>query len=720
MHRASCVQQRSDRRRIACIAVLLSLAGVSAARADAGVEVGSRDGIELRHFLRDLIGASGKREAHQPAALKKVFKRHPAVYRWVIEGRDLDQLIAEAGLESFQPAVMGADGTEAFVDRQVARAASENGLSGMVESALGGQSALAAMRALPLRQLPPDQVKVAADAIIDRVPDQHWHAMAKDVNTAIGDFKLTRTGAVAMLNEPDSGIDLPDLPPKQAQRMQGLIQDYFDNIALQDKRAMLSALLALHPKATVVEQLAVVLHSAGPVAQKLFQLLGRNARSPMVRQVMNELKSSVKPFPDHVAKKIVAKNLGIDVDQEFSEFVRVGSATTGQVYRVRERSSGRVYAIKVLRPGIRERAAREIVTLRGLATARFEADLVDTLERKIGEELDLQVEARNVERGKAYNRRDSGIAVPERIRHFKPTRDVLVMSFAEGTGLDKPVAGKTPLARGKNLVRRGRALVRLLQIVMEEGLGSGIVHADLHGGNLHEAEWTADDVRLTPIDWGSMVELSVHERRGFAGLALGVTARSPRQVVAALHEISPMSPGKQREMIEVVTPVLRRTNDVDRRLVEVLGKAIEHEVRIPDGVTGFARSQTFLLGQIADVNKELDEVDPHGRLQRFRAVEATAWAGYKLGTRELLSGAARQLAKRGRVPVALIPNANHTPLVDPGSLARAMGRSALDAPSSGSHLAGDAARLGKQAVRGFLRRRANKPIAAKKAVRRTR
>jgi predicted unusual protein kinase regulating ubiquinone biosynthesis (AarF/ABC1/UbiB family) len=706
--------------RVACAVVLLSLlpAGALAAPrgAEAGaIEVGSKDGIELRRFLRDLVSATGKSEAAQPAALRTVFKKHPSVYRWVIEGRDLDQLIAEAGLESFQPAVMGDHGTEAYVDQRIAGMTSgDAGMTAMVQSALGGQSAMAAMRRLPLKRLPPDQVNAAAEAIIDGIPDSHWQKLGRDVDGAVADFKLTRTGAVAMLNDPDSRIEMPDLPPRQAARMNGLIQEYFDSIAVQDKRAMLVAMLALHPKASVVEQLAAVLHSAGPVAQKLFQLLGRNARSPLVRQVMNELKSSVKPFPDHVARKVVARNLKIDVDKEFSEFTRVGSASVGQVYRARQRSTGRLVAIKVLRPGIHAKAAREIETLRGLASATFEADLVETMARKVGEELDLVVEARNVDRGKVYNRKHSGIEVPERIREFRPTRDVLVMSFAEGSGLDRPVAGDSPLARGKNLERRGRALVRLLQTVMEEGLSSGIVHADLHGGNIHGSDWERGELKVAPIDWGSMVELSLHERRGFAGLALGVAARSPRQVVAALDQITPMSAAKQREVQAAVTPILRKDNSIDRRLVEVLGKAIEQEVRIPDGVTGFARTQTFLLGQIADVNKELDEVDPHGRLQRFRAVEAAGWAGYRVGTRDLLLHLANKISARGHAPARVIPGVDRQPLIDGGGLAQAMKRSALDVPGSRSHLAGDAARLGKETVSGLLKRRPKLPFLRKK------
>jgi predicted unusual protein kinase regulating ubiquinone biosynthesis (AarF/ABC1/UbiB family) len=692
LHAAAGVQ-RVSRFRLAGL-VLLSLfvlagdAGAGRQAQPAAGEVGSKDGVEMRRFLRDLVAAAGVSEARQPTAMRKVFKWHPAVARWVIEGRDPDQLLAEAGLDSFKSAALGDQGVEQ-----------------MAQAALGAQSALALLRALPIASLPQADLERAIATGIDAVPDSHWHRLAREVDGAVADFKLTRTGAISMLNDPDSRIEIPDLPPRQAARLQRLIQDYFDSLPVEDKRAMLMATLALHPKATTAEQLAAVLHSTGPVAQKLFQLLGRNARSPVVRDVMNELKSAVKPFPDGVARKIVARNLRVDVDQEFSEFVRVGSATTGQVYRARLRSTGRLVAIKVLRPGIHAKAAREIEALRSLATGTFETDLVETLARKIGEELDLVIEGRNIDRGQSYNRRHSGVVVPERVRQFAPTRDVLVVSFAEGSGLDRPVAGATPHARGLNLVRRGRALVRVLETVMEEGLSSGFVHADLHGGNLFESDWRPGESKLALLDWGSVVELSLPQRRGFAGLGIGLAARSPRQVVAALDEITPMSAGKQREVLAAITPLLRKPNTVDKRLSEVLGKAIELDVRVPEGVTGFARTQTFLLGQISDLNQELDRVDPGGRLERFDPGVAAGWAGYKVGARDLALGLANRISFRGITPARIIPGADRPPMVDVDSLARAMGRTALDAPGAGGQLASDAARIGKKAFGKILRRR---------------
>ena len=176
-------------------------------------------------------------------------------------------------------------------------------------------------------------------------------------------------------------------------------------------------------------------------------------------------------------------------------------------------------------------------------------------------------------------------------------------------------------------------------------------------------------------------------------------------MVAALNDITPMSAAKQREVSEAVTPLLRKQNGIHKRLTEVLGKAIELDVAVPEGVTGFARTQAFLLGQIADLNQELDRVDPHRRLERFDAGAAVGWAGSRVGARDVLLGAANRISLGGFAPGRLIPGVDRPPTLDVEGLAKAMARSALDAPGAGSHLAGDAARIGKKALRRVFRRR---------------
>lgn len=585
---------------IAALAVAVQVAGVMpAAGADAGGE-----GVAFRAFMHDLVAAAGAPADRQVGELKQVLRSHPRSRDWLLQG-DADHLSREAGLDAGMAAVV--------------RAALEpRGPLGQLKGALGR---------VPAAQF---------GAALDRVPDPMWSGLAADIDRSLEGIRLTRTSAVAMLLEPSGKIDVAGM-----RDMQWLIGGYFDHVSLEDKRAMLLATLELAPGASKAEQLAAVLHSAGPVAQKMFQLLGQDSRSPEVRQVMQELKSQVRPFPDQVARRLVEEKLGIDVDRTFSSFVRVGSATTAQVYRATLRKSGKVVAIKVLRPGIREKAARDMKTLRLLTPRAFERELVDTIGRKVDEELDLEFEARNIEEGRRY-RRGRSILVPERDRGFRSGKDVLVTSFVDGVTLDRPVAAGDRQSRGKALLRRGRALERLFATLLEEALASGVVHADLHGGNLIEVPGRFGKSRLAVVDWGSKVQLTVGERRGLVRLALAVASRSARDTVEALHEISPFPPERKQRLLAAVEPLVGRSDG----LPMVLDAAIAHGLRLSEGIVGFSRSSKFVLEQVSAVNRELDAVDPDGTLGRARVARPAIRAALRVAVRDLL----RRIPRPGRTP----------------------------------------------------------------------
>src|SRR6185503_14105688 len=135
-----------------------------------------------------------------------------------------------------------------------------------------------------------------------------------------------------------------------------------------------------------------------------------------------------------------------------------------------------------------------------------ERDLVETIGRKVGEELDLDFEAKNLEEGRRYNR-GRAITVPQREKSFRSGKTVLVTRFVDGVTLDRPVVARDERSRGRALLARGRALERLFGILLEEALTSGVVHADLHGGNLIEVKGMFGKSRLAVVDWGSKVDL---------------------------------------------------------------------------------------------------------------------------------------------------------------------------------------------------------------------
>ena len=582
----------------AVIAIALGLRPASAAP-------GGGEGAEFRRFMHDLVDASGSAPDQQVGQLKAVFRKHPDSRRWLVEG-DPDHLSQAAGLDA--------------------------GMAGVVRTALEPRGALGQMKGA-LAQLPAGHFSSA----LDHVPDAMWQSMAQDVDRSIDNLRLSRTGAINMLLEPSGKIELPG-----ARDMQWLIRGYFDHVSLQDKRGMLLATLALPPTASNAEQLSAVLHSAGPVAQKMFQLLGQDSRSEEVRGVMQELKSRVKPFSDDLARRVVEEKLGIQIDRVFSSFTRVGSATTAQVYRAVLRDSGKVVAVKVLRPGIREKASRDMKTLRLLTPGAFERDLVDTIGRKVNEELDLDIEARNIEEGKRY-RRGRSIVVPQRERAFRSGSDVLVTRFIDGPTLDRPVEAKDDAGRARSLLRRGRALERLFGTLLSEALTSGVVHSDLHGGNLIEIA-RGKKSAIAVVDWGSKVNLSRAEQRGLVRLAVAVAGGSPQDAVEALDEMSPLAPERKESLLRAVEPLVGRSDGV----IGVIDAATHHGLRLSEGIVGFSRSAKFVLEQVSTVNKELDRVDPARKVGRASVVRAAALGGLRAGVRDLVRTVAGFVPRPGR------------------------------------------------------------------------
>ena len=81
---------------------------------------------------------------------------------------------------------------------------------------------------------------------------------------------------------------------------------------------------------------------------------------------LTQLQDSVAPFPAAEGRRIIEDELGISVDETFSFFSTepVASASIGQVYRARLRSTGEEVALKVQRPKVLREVALDVYLLR--------------------------------------------------------------------------------------------------------------------------------------------------------------------------------------------------------------------------------------------------------------------------------------------------------------------------------------------------------------------
>ena len=128
-----------------------------------------------------------------------------------------------------------------------------------------------------------------------------------------------------------------------------------------------SALAEVPPEA---KALADDLEKMGPTFIKLGQLLSTrpDLLPTAYLESLTRLQDSVEPFPYEEVEAIVSSELGVRISKAFSEFdpAPIAAASLGQVHRARLRD-GRPIAVKVQRPGIRERVVEDLAALNDVA-----------------------------------------------------------------------------------------------------------------------------------------------------------------------------------------------------------------------------------------------------------------------------------------------------------------------------------------------------------------
>lgn len=90
-------------------------------------------------------------------------------------------------------------------------------------------------------------------------------------------------------------------------------------------------------------------------------------KSPDYVRELEKLQDAVGTFPDSIAKRIISSELGVERPEDIFEFVEDGpiaSASIGQVYKARLKSTGELVAVKVQRPEALTSASVDMFILR--------------------------------------------------------------------------------------------------------------------------------------------------------------------------------------------------------------------------------------------------------------------------------------------------------------------------------------------------------------------
>ncbi|MCG3174763.1 MAG: putative protein kinase UbiB [Myxococcota bacterium] len=239
---------------------------------------------------------------------------------------------------------------------------------------------------------------------------------------------------------------------------------------------------------STAERLFLAIQELGPTFVKLGQILStrEDLIPPEYVEQFSKLQDQVSSFSWEEARQRVENALGGPIEAHFGSFQEqpIASASIAQVHRATLKD-GTPVAVKVMRPGIREKIESDINILyflaRSVEKAIPEAQLADLtgiineFDRAISRELDFTIEARNLSRFSGNFQGTPGVRFPKPFLDLcRP--EVLVMEFIEGAKVtDAYASGKFD---GAQIAQT------LADVVFRMLLRDGFFHGDLHPGNV--------------------------------------------------------------------------------------------------------------------------------------------------------------------------------------------------------------------------------------------
>ncbi|KAJ4701125.1 Protein kinase superfamily protein [Melia azedarach] len=289
-------------------------------------------------------------------------------------------------------------------------------------------------------------------------------------------------------------------------------------------------------------ELRKILVELGPAYIKVAQAVSSRPDliPPSYLDELSLLQDRITPFSSKVAFNTIEQELGLTIDELFSEISPepVAAASLGQVYQARLRQSGKVVAVKVQRPGVQAAIALDILILHFLAglirkARKLNTDLqavVDEWASSLFRELDYMKEANN---GLKFRQLYGGIqdVVVPHMYMEQTTRKVLIMEWVEGQKLSE--------VKDLYLIEVG------VYCSFNQLLEKGFYHADPHPGNLLRTY----DGKLAYLDFGMMGEFKQELRDGFMEACLHLVNRDFDALAKDFVTLGLLPPTAEREAV---------------------------------------------------------------------------------------------------------------------------------------------------------------------------
>lgn len=416
-----------------------------------------------------------------------------------------------------------------------------------------------------------------------------------------------------------------------------------------------------------------VFKGAGPLLQKTLQGIPDTQFPEELREALNETRSNLADIPQDYVKAQLA---GI-IERSDGKIGRIevmkslGAASVGQAFLCKlyapsdKEDDGREVVIKVLRPDAKNHFEREkkiMLSSAKKAGSGMYATYMGQLKR-IEEELDLTLEAKNIETGKMYDKAygQADVNSTDSVTAMKldqaaaPTTNTMVLKLADGTTVDRYMKDTDKLidealspfyvrnekgeveleANGKpklsispahpaysetlmklanafsDIKNRQGMVATMARKWVEEGLfKSGFYHGDLHAGNIMVSK-----DKLTVIDFGNATKLTAEQQDKVTRLIMAAAVGNVEDFRHNFHELLEETPeeqyqAKKAELTEVFAEIFQLGNSAStgQRLYAAILRAQEIGIEIPPTVQNFVQCQIRLMGTMDSMSAKMDEI----------------------------------------------------------------------------------------------------------------
>jgi len=394
------------------------------------------------------------------------------------------------------------------------------------------------------------------------------------------------------------------------------------------------------------ERIRKVLEELGPIYIKFGQLLStrRDMLPDDIASELSKLQDHVPAFSGDIAKQIVEKSFGMELNQVFKDFdlSPLASASIAQVHTAKL-NDGRDMIVKVVRPGIEKTIRRDLGIMKIIAemAESYSGDfyklqptgVVKEFEKTLIDELDLMREAANASQLRR-NFSDSDLLYVPKVEWEYTRHNVMVMERIDGIPVYDFEGLREANIDFKWLAEAG------VEIFFTQVFRDSYFHADMHPGNIFvRPKKNGEQPKIMVVDFGIMSSLSEFDKRYLAENFLAFLNKD-YQKVAELHVQSGWVPAGTR--VDEFESAIRAVCEplFDRPIKDIsIGKLLLRLFQTAERFNMMIMPQLLLLQKtLVNIEGLGRELYPDLNLWKTARPHLERWVTDRTGIRGLIKG----------------------------------------------------------------------------------